>query len=75
MRKRSDRPRIILSPKGEREADEMPRPAFRFALCSCCCQSMNLMVESVSEAVLLPLEIEVGLEVEPQLWRDSEVAP
>jgi hypothetical protein len=33
------------------------------------------MVESVFETVLLPLEIEAGLEVEPELWRDSEVAP
>jgi len=33
------------------------------------------MIESVSEAVLLPLKIEVGLEVDPELWRDSEVAP
>jgi len=33
------------------------------------------MIESVSEAVLLPLKIEVGLEVDPKPWRDSEVAP
>ena len=35
---------------------------------------MNLLIESVSETVLLPLKIEVGLEVEPELGRDSEVA-
>jgi len=28
---------------------------------------MNLLSESVSEAVLLPFKIEMGLEVEPEL--------